>query len=637
VIIHISAAIPPTLNDGVSKMSLFAPVGAGSQHPAAAKDLSSSEEEDEEEEESSDDEDEDSSDDDSDDSSDDSSDDEDGDSSSSDDSEGPLDVKVSVHPHNETRGFVLTKRKYGLRVIRRRLKKDYSAEVIRLLYIDSDGDVLTIIHRTDFSYACRSHSQSLLAASKLKLRAEIVTDSASFVPAATPATAKAAPTAAAAAAASAPATPASASAAPSSCEIIWVPGEVLGSGSFGTVYSGLNLKTGERVACKECLLAGRIGKNNNSTKTITREVSILGMLAHDNIIRYLGTEVLPGAIRIFLELAEEGSVRDTLRQFGPLPEPLLVRWISDVVRGLEFLHANRIVHRDIKPSNLLLKRGMVKIGDFGCSALLAEVGAGGGGSSADAQTVAGTTIYMAPEAMHQGHAGGGDEQQQAQEQEQEQGLGQGQGQEQAHKAAQRRGSEGSSRKLDSWSLGVTLVEMATAEPPFRSAASALYLVCVKKEYPALPVGVHSASALSFLARCLVEDPVARASAAELAAHPFLLLDPSSVGAGEMVRADSARPGSRQTTSTVSMSPQIVNFCKGAAASRSASQTSLGASRFVSRDFDSDEFLSSASKSVAGGGGRGQSCAEDKSSFGSSLFERITLPQQQCKDTAPEEK
>ena len=239
-------------------MSLFAPVGAGSRHPAAEQDLSSSDEEEEDEEKSSDDEDEDSSssDDGSDDSSDDSSDDEDGDSSSSDDSEGPLDVKVSVHPLNETRGFVLTRRKHGLRVIRRRLKKDYSAELIRLLYIDSDGDVLTIIHRTDFSYACRSHSQSPVAASKLKLRAEIVTDSASFAPAATPATAKAAPTAAAAAAASAPATPASASAAPSSCEIIWVPGEVLGSGSFGTVYSGLNLKTGERVACKECLLAG---------------------------------------------------------------------------------------------------------------------------------------------------------------------------------------------------------------------------------------------------------------------------------------------------------------------------------------------------------------------------------------------
>jgi serine/threonine protein kinase len=179
-------------------------------------------------------------------------------------------------------------------------------------------------------------------------------------------------------------------------------------------------------------------------------------------------------------------------------------------------------------------------------------------------------MYMAPEVMHHGHGGEGE------------GVDLNCAPPSPSKT--RRGSQGYGRKTDVWSLGITIVELAKAESPFRTAAAALYSVCVKKEYPSLPSGL-STEAHAFLARCLVENPSTRASTIELLQDPFVLDSLSE----ERVRANSARPGSRQTTSTVSFSP-IISQTKGAA--RSASQSSLGefgaSSRFSGWGPDSDE-------------------------------------------------
>ena len=79
--------------------------------------------------------------------------------------------------------------------------------------------------------------------------------------------------------------------------------------------------------------------------------------------------------------------------------------------------------------------------------------------------------------------------------------------------------DGYGRKADVWSLGVTLVEMSTAKPPFRNAAAAIYSVCVTKEFPKFPEEM-SPVAHDFLRRCLTEEVRGRADCAELAAHPF---------------------------------------------------------------------------------------------------------------------
>lgn len=81
-------------------------------------------------------------------------------------------------------------------------------------------------------------------------------------------------------------------------------------------------------------------------------------------------------------------------------------------------------------------------------------------------------------------------------------------------------NKGYGRKSDIWSLGITLCEMSTGKPPFRTAAAAVYNVFVTKQYPKFSVEM-SENAHNFLGRCLVPDPNLRGNCNELLAHAFL--------------------------------------------------------------------------------------------------------------------
>jgi serine/threonine protein kinase len=98
-------------------------------------------------------------------------------------------------------------------------------------------------------------------------------------------------------------------------------------------------------------------------------------------------ECTKDTLRIFLELAADGSVKDILDAFGKfglitalpsiresngmtlggLAEPVLRRYTHNMLAGLSFLHSKGYIHRDIKPSNLLIDHNVVKLADFGCT------------------------------------------------------------------------------------------------------------------------------------------------------------------------------------------------------------------------------------------------------------------------------
>eukprot|EP00759_Apiculatamorpha_spiralis_P023354 PhF_6_TR27154/c0_g1_i1/m.39682 len=174
--------------------------------------------------------------------------------------------------------------------------------------------------------------------------------------------------------------------------------KLLGRGATAKVYLGLQ-DDGSFVALKFVKIPDH-GTNKQlksaAFELVIREVEVLQKLRHDDIVSFLGTAIVGQYLIIITEYVSGGPLSGALESFSKIPIPSLKRYLTDVLRGLDYLHSNGIIHRDVKPANaLLMIDGQCKLTDFGAAAMLSKAQTG--------SEITGTPLYMAPEACL-GHA-----------------------------------------------------------------------------------------------------------------------------------------------------------------------------------------------------------------------------------------
>ncbi|XP_068079702.1 mitogen-activated protein kinase kinase kinase 19 isoform X3 [Danio rerio] len=267
--------------------------------------------------------------------------------------------------------------------------------------------------------------------------------------------------------------------------ITWTKGEVLGKGAYGTVYCGLTSQ-GQLIAVKQVALDASTSEiAEKEYDRLEREVDLLKNLKHTNIVGFLGTALSENIVSIFMEYIPGGSISNILGQFGPLPEKVFVLYSQQILEGVAYLHANRVIHRDLKGNNIMLMpTGVVKLIDFGCARRLSCLQTSTGSKGDLLKSVHGTPYWMAPEVINE---------------------------------------TGHGRKSDIWSIGCTVFEMATGKPPLAhmNKMAALYYIGARRGLMPSLSDDFSTDAKDFVQACLTRDQRQRPSAEELLRHPFI--------------------------------------------------------------------------------------------------------------------
>jgi len=262
--------------------------------------------------------------------------------------------------------------------------------------------------------------------------------------------------------------------------VAWIRGCRLGCGSYGTVYKAMQKETGRIFAVKEAPLGE--DKPGGERARLDSELQICRSLRHPNIVSYLGHVFTDRCLDIFLEYVPGGSMASILSEFGALEDPSLRRATKGMLQGLSYLHHRNppVVHRDIKAANLLVDLDFrVKIADFGCSKCSVAT---------ESFTTVGSIPWMAPEVMLL--------------------------------------QEGHGRKADIWSVGCTVIELATAEKPWGKGAFdnmmyAVQHIALTEATPPIPEVLHS-DGQDMVERCVRRSMQERPCTEELLQDPFLI-------------------------------------------------------------------------------------------------------------------
>uniref|UniRef100_UPI00398E6434 mitogen-activated protein kinase kinase kinase kinase 4 n=1 Tax=Pristiophorus japonicus TaxID=55135 RepID=UPI00398E6434 len=261
--------------------------------------------------------------------------------------------------------------------------------------------------------------------------------------------------------------------------------EVVGNGTYGQVYKGRHVKTGQLAAIKV------MDVTEDEEEEIKLEINMLKKYSHHrNIATYYGAFIRTNPsshedqLWLVMEFCGAGSVTDLVKKTkgNCLKEDWIAYICREVLRGLSHLHSHHVIHRDIKGQNVLLtENAEVKLVDFGVSAQLDR-------TMEKRNTFIGTPYWMAPEVI----------------------------------ACDENADSTYDYRSDLWSLGITAIEMAEGAPPLcdMHPMRALFLI-PRNSPPKLKSKKWSKKFMNFVESCLVKNYLHRAATEALLKHSFI--------------------------------------------------------------------------------------------------------------------
>jgi len=208
---------------------------------------------------------------------------------------------------------------------------------------------------------------------------------------------------------------------------------------------------------------------------------LLKKCVYPNVVAYYGCYQTEKELLIAMEYCAAGSMLDLLRVcHKQLSEDQVSGVIAQSLKGISYLHLNKILHRDLKGANILLdSKGIPKLADLGVATQLPN-------TMGRAGTVVGSPYWMPPEVIDSTKGG-------------------------------------YNQKADIWSLAITAIELAEGEPPlFRIHFARALMLIPRNEPPKLKEPKNWSPEFSdFLSKCLQKDPVSRPTADQLLKHPWI--------------------------------------------------------------------------------------------------------------------
>jgi len=257
---------------------------------------------------------------------------------------------------------------------------------------------------------------------------------------------------------------------------LYMDAKLVGEGAAGQVFVATDVASKEQVAIKKMEL------NAQNINLLTSEIHIMKESVHFNIVRYYDSFRVENQLWVIMEFMGGGCLTEILEQFDycKMTEQQIAHVCKETLSGLSYIHSKHRIHRDIKSDNILLgDKGEIKIADFGYAAQLTK-------QKTKRQTIVGTPYWMAPELIRG----------------QEYGV-----------------------KVDIWSLGIMIMEMAEGDPPYMEfpPLRALFLITTKGIPDLKEPNKWSASFRDFVALCLEKDADKRPDADALLEHEFMAL------------------------------------------------------------------------------------------------------------------